>query len=131
MGGAHAFVHTASRYDDCQLVQLPLSHLTVSLEWLCRSTPQCHHDVIRCVPGKLPELPEGQVRVLSCMLPPPLPLFSSSFSFSFFSFPFSEIIIFCLFILFSVYMYCLFTCIVHVSHGHSNMTHTHCFGLTT
>ena len=61
VGGAHAFVHTASRYDECQLVQLPLAHLNISLDWLCRSTPQCHHEVVRCVPSKLPQLPEGQV----------------------------------------------------------------------
>lgn len=64
-GGVHACVHTASRYDDCQLAHLPLTHVTIGYEWVCRSQPQCHHEVIRCVPDKLPLLQEGQVRATS------------------------------------------------------------------
>ena len=62
VGGAKVLIHTASRYDECELFFLPLAKASLGFEWVCRGEPHHHHHVVRCLHSKLPVLPAGQVR---------------------------------------------------------------------
>ena len=60
-GGLNIFVHTASRYDECQLLTLPLVDIDVGYQFICEGDSPSHHSVTRCFNSKLPLSAEGQV----------------------------------------------------------------------
>ena len=61
-GAVQLFVHTASKYDSCQLLNFPRAKLTLNLNWFCGGKdPNRHHYVVRCAPDKIPVLPDKQV----------------------------------------------------------------------
>ena len=61
--GAFQFlVHTASKYDECELLNFPKASVSIDLKWFCSGKdPNKHHNVVRCVPDKLPVRPDKQV----------------------------------------------------------------------
>ena len=61
-GAFQVYVHTASRYDVCQVMSLPSIKLELSYRFLFKGEDShTHHYVVRCVSTKLPIIAEGQV----------------------------------------------------------------------
>jgi hypothetical protein len=61
--GVQCYVHTASKYDECQLLAIPSVDVMVGFNFRCLgdSSPHDHHRVVRCHVDRLPACPEGQV----------------------------------------------------------------------
>lgn len=61
-GAVQLFVHTASKYDSCQILNFPRAKATLNLNWFCGGkSPNRHHYVVRCAPDKIPVQPDKQV----------------------------------------------------------------------
>ena len=66
-GAVQLFVHTASKYDSCRILNFPRARSTLNLNWFCGGKdPNRHHYVVRCAPDKIPVQPDKQVQ--SCLL---------------------------------------------------------------
>ena len=64
-GAVQLFVHTASKYDSCQILNFPRAKSTLNLNWFCGGKePNRHHYVVRCAPDKIPVQPDKQVRTV-------------------------------------------------------------------
>ena len=62
-GAAQLLVHTASKYDECEVLSLPSVCASVSLHWCVNGgDPNRHHHVVRCAPDRLPIRSDKQVR---------------------------------------------------------------------
>lgn len=61
-GAVQLFVHTASKYDSCQILNFPRAKSTLNLNWFCGGRdPNRHHYIVRCAPDKIPVQPDKQV----------------------------------------------------------------------
>lgn len=61
-GALQLIVHTASKYDDCIIVDFPHVKSSAKFNWVCGGKgPHGHHYVIRCAPDRVPVLPDNQV----------------------------------------------------------------------
>lgn len=61
-GALQLIVHTASKYDDCEILTFPRVKSTLKLNWYCGGKdPNGHHHVVRCAPDRIPVLPDNQV----------------------------------------------------------------------
>lgn len=59
-GNIDFLVHTASKYDECKIVQLPNTSAQIYLNWDCIGNPYDHHSAVPCAPDKLPEYSSNQ-----------------------------------------------------------------------
>lgn len=59
-GNIDLLVHTASKYDECKIVQLPNTSAHIYLNWDCIGNPYDHHSGVPCAPDKLPEYSSNQ-----------------------------------------------------------------------
>lgn len=59
-GNIEMLVHTASKYDECKIVQLPNTSAQIYLNWDCVGNPYDHHSAVPCAPDKLPEYSSNQ-----------------------------------------------------------------------
>lgn len=59
-GNLEVYVRTASKYDDCCMLDLPNLKLTMELEWICLGEPNDHHSVMPCAADKVPEYSSNQ-----------------------------------------------------------------------
>lgn len=55
------YVRTASKYDDCCMLDVPNLKLTMKLKWICRGDLNDHHSVMPCAADKVPEYSSNQV----------------------------------------------------------------------
>ncbi len=61
-GSLQLFLHTASKYDECELLNLPHVHSCMQVTWDCAAKdPNDHHAVVRCAPDRIPVQPDKQV----------------------------------------------------------------------
>ena len=61
-GSLQLIVHTASKYDECEIFNFPLAHSSLLCKWNCGGRdPNNHHAVVRCAPDKLPVRHDKQV----------------------------------------------------------------------
>ena len=61
-GSLQAYVHNATKYDDCELANFPHVKTSLTCHWVCVGRdPHNHHAVRRCAPDKIPVLPDKQV----------------------------------------------------------------------
>ncbi|XP_052737818.1 protein hobbit [Bicyclus anynana] len=60
LGELKVFVRTASKYDDCRVLRVPVLRLAVKLGWQCVGDPRDHHAVAPCAPTRLPEYSSNQ-----------------------------------------------------------------------
>ena len=68
-GAVQLFVHTASKYDSCQILNFPHAKATLNLNWFCGGKdPNRHHYVVRCAPDKIPVQPDKQVFLASVFM---------------------------------------------------------------
>ena len=66
-GAVQLFVHTASKYDSCEILNFPRARSTLNLNWFCGGKdPNRHHYVVRCAPDKIPVQPDKQVYQRLC-----------------------------------------------------------------
>ncbi len=61
LGGLNAFVHNATRYDRCHILNISSININIIYEFICICDSHSHHSVIRCLHSKLPISAEGQV----------------------------------------------------------------------
>lgn len=54
-------LHMVSHYDECKLVDIHSTHLELNYGFMCHGLSHSHHNVVRCVPSKLPVLSQGKV----------------------------------------------------------------------
>ena len=61
-GSLQAYVHNATKYDECELANFPHVKTCLACHWVCAGKdPHNHHTVYRCAPDKIPVLPDKQV----------------------------------------------------------------------
>ena len=61
-GSLQAYVHNATKYDECELANFPHVKTCLTCHWVCASRePHNHHAVRRCAPDKIPVLPDKLV----------------------------------------------------------------------
>lgn len=67
-GSLQAYVHNATKYDECELANFPHVKTCLTCHWVCvGKEPHNHHAVRRCAPDKMPVLPDKQVRMYMYM----------------------------------------------------------------
>ena len=63
-GSLQAYVHSATKYDECELANFPHVKTRLTCHWVCvGKEAHNHHAVRRCAPDKIPVLPDKQVHV--------------------------------------------------------------------
>lgn len=68
-GCLQAYVHNATKYDDCELANFPHVKTSLTCHWVCAGRePHNHHAVRRCAPDKMPVLPDKQVGACTTLL---------------------------------------------------------------
>jgi hypothetical protein len=60
-GGVDVYVRTATKYDECQILHVPKAVFQANLKWVCRGPPNAHHNVMPCMPEKVPALSSGEI----------------------------------------------------------------------
>lgn len=58
-------VYTASKYNDCCVLDFPRVKSSLKLNWVCKGrSPYDHHRVVRCAPDRVPVLPDNQASII-------------------------------------------------------------------